>query len=161
MPRLVGIDGVYWHGLRDGRATGVRDHTDVFAKLQNNRGGLLVGVSSHGPTPRVSPNLLQSYFPILRVSVLNTVCSDTLDTMAKDLVVDPLHETILHLERRVQKLLSRQACEPRQRILVGLAGVPGSGKSTVSGALIAELKLRGVQDVVVVPMVCWNYMSLL
>jgi putative protein kinase ArgK-like GTPase of G3E family len=74
--------------------------------------------------------------------------------MAKDLVVDTLHETILNLERRVEKLLSRQACEPRQRILVGLAGVPGSGKSTVSGALVAELTLRGIQDVVVVPMVC-------
>jgi putative protein kinase ArgK-like GTPase of G3E family len=73
--------------------------------------------------------------------------------MAKDLGVDTMQETILDLVRRVQKLLARQACDPRQRILVGLAGVPGSGKSTVSDALIAELVLRGVQDVAVVPMV--------
>jgi putative protein kinase ArgK-like GTPase of G3E family len=76
--------------------------------------------------------------------------------MAKDFVVDPLQDTILDLERRVEKLLLRQASEPRQRILVALAGVPGSGKSTVSSALVTQLKLRGVQDVVVVPMVCCN-----
>jgi putative protein kinase ArgK-like GTPase of G3E family len=73
--------------------------------------------------------------------------------MAKALGVDPVQETILDLVRRVEKLLARQAGNPRQRILVGLAGVPGSGKSTVSDALIAELVRRGVQDVAVVPMV--------
>jgi putative protein kinase ArgK-like GTPase of G3E family len=73
--------------------------------------------------------------------------------MAKDLTVDTLQDTILDLERRVEKLLLRQASEPRQRILVALAGVPGSGKSTVSSALVTELKLHGVQDVVVIPMV--------
>jgi hypothetical protein len=45
--------------------------------------------------------------------------------MAKDLVVDPFHQTILDLAQRVEKLLLRQATEPRQRILVALAGVPG------------------------------------
>jgi adenylylsulfate kinase-like enzyme len=73
--------------------------------------------------------------------------------MAKDMVVDPFHQTILDLAQRVEKLLLRQATEPRQRILVALAGVPGSGKSTVSNALLAELSLCGVQDVAVVPMV--------
>jgi adenylylsulfate kinase-like enzyme len=77
--------------------------------------------------------------------------------MAKDLVVDPFHQTILDLAKRVDKLLLRQAAEPRQRILVALAGVPGSGKSTVSNALLSELTLRGVEDVVVVPMVKYNY----
>jgi putative protein kinase ArgK-like GTPase of G3E family len=76
--------------------------------------------------------------------------------MAKDLTVDTLQDTILDLERRVEKLLLRQASEPRQRILVALAGVPGSGKSTVSSALVTELKLHGVQDVVVIPMVYCN-----
>jgi adenylylsulfate kinase-like enzyme len=76
--------------------------------------------------------------------------------MAKDLTVDTLQDTILNLERRVEELLLRQASEPRQRILVALAGVPGSGKSTVSSALVTELKLQGVQDVVVIPMVYCN-----
>jgi putative protein kinase ArgK-like GTPase of G3E family len=73
--------------------------------------------------------------------------------MAKDLVVDPFHQTILDLAQRVEKLLLRQATEPRQRILVALAGVPGSGKSTVSNALVVELRLCGVEDVAIVPMV--------
>tara|TARA_R110002003_G_scaffold248_3_gene17667 strand:- start:13401 stop:13625 length:225 start_codon:yes stop_codon:yes gene_type:complete len=73
--------------------------------------------------------------------------------MAKDLVANTLDGPILDLARRVEKLLLRQARHPRQRILVALAGVPGSGKSTVSQALIAELTARGVRDVVVVPMV--------
>jgi adenylylsulfate kinase-like enzyme len=76
--------------------------------------------------------------------------------MAKDLTVDTLQDTILNLERRVEELLLRQASEPRQRILVALAGVPGSGKSTVASALVTELKLQGVQDVVVIPMVYCN-----
>jgi Ni2+-binding GTPase involved in maturation of urease and hydrogenase len=73
--------------------------------------------------------------------------------MAKALGTDTVQETILDLVRRVEKLLARQVGNPCQRILVGLAGVPGSGKSTVSDALIAELVRRGVQDVAVVPMV--------
>jgi putative protein kinase ArgK-like GTPase of G3E family len=66
-------------------------------------------------------------------------------------------EPILDLAKRIETLLSRQASNPRQRILVALAGVPGSGKSTVSHALLAELKLRDIHDVVVVPMVNSNY----
>ncbi|KAF2711336.1 P-loop containing nucleoside triphosphate hydrolase protein [Pleomassaria siparia CBS 279.74] len=66
--------------------------------------------------------------------------------MAKDI------EPILDLVRRIETLLARQASNPCQRILVALAGVPGSGKSTVSDALLAELELRGVHDVAVVPM---------
>jgi putative protein kinase ArgK-like GTPase of G3E family len=76
--------------------------------------------------------------------------------MAIDLAVDALHDTILDLVRRVERLLVRQASDPRQRLLVALAGVPGSGKSTVSNALISELAMRGVQDVAVVPMVRCN-----
>ncbi|KAH6031841.1 hypothetical protein HBI83_022470 [Parastagonospora nodorum] len=72
--------------------------------------------------------------------------------MTKPLAVDTLHEAILDLVKRVEKLLTSQASNPRQRILVALAGVPGSGKSTISNALIAELALRGIQDVSIVPM---------
>lgn len=74
--------------------------------------------------------------------------------MAKDIKVETLPEAILDLVRRVEKLLSQQALHPRQRILVALAGVPGSGKSTISHAVLTELASRGVQDVAIVPMVC-------
>ncbi|KAF1846973.1 P-loop containing nucleoside triphosphate hydrolase protein [Cucurbitaria berberidis CBS 394.84] len=77
--------------------------------------------------------------------------------MAKDFKVDTLPETILDLVRRVEKLLSRQATNPHQRILIALAGVPGSGKSTVSQALLTELALREVRDVAVVPMDGFHY----
>ncbi|OAL05242.1 P-loop containing nucleoside triphosphate hydrolase protein [Phaeosphaeriaceae sp. SRC1lsM3a] len=77
--------------------------------------------------------------------------------MAKSTTVDTFHHTILDLVKRVEKLLFRQAAEPHQRILIGLAGVPGSGKSTVSNALLAELAVRGVQDVAVVPMDGFHY----
>ena len=73
--------------------------------------------------------------------------------MTNDSGVDTLPTTILDLVMRTERLLSRQASDPGQRMLVGLAGVPGSGKSTVSDALLAELAKRGIQDVAVVPMV--------
>ncbi|KAF2451070.1 phosphoribulokinase/uridine kinase [Karstenula rhodostoma CBS 690.94] len=64
-----------------------------------------------------------------------------------------LNATILHLATRVEALLARQqASETPSRTLVALAGVPGSGKSTVSAALLAELAARGIADVAVVPM---------
>jgi tRNA uridine 5-carbamoylmethylation protein Kti12 len=37
--------------------------------------------------------------------------------------------------------------------LIALAGVPGSGKSTVSQELLLELSSRGIHDVAIVPMV--------
>lgn len=64
-----------------------------------------------------------------------------------------LTEPILDLVSRMQELLQRQALNPRQRMLVALAGVPGSGKSTVSHALLQELARRGIEDVAIVPMV--------
>lgn len=73
--------------------------------------------------------------------------------MEKDVKVDTLAEAIPDLVRRVEQLLARQLSNPRQRMLVALAGVPGSGKSTVSHAVVTELASRGIQDVVVVPMV--------
>jgi pantothenate kinase len=79
--------------------------------------------------------------------------------MAKNLVVDDLAESILNLVRRVEKLLERQASDPQHRVLVALAGVPGSGKSTVSHALLAELASRNISDVAVVPMVCFQLLQ--
>ncbi|KAI1566360.1 Panthothenate kinase/uridine kinase protein [Pyrenophora tritici-repentis] len=73
--------------------------------------------------------------------------------MANDSEVDTIPTAILDLVRRTERLLVRQASNPSQRMLVALAGVPGSGKSTVSEALLAELAKQGVQDVAVVPMV--------
>ena len=71
----------------------------------------------------------------------------------RDLTTGFLTEPILDLVSRVERLLERQAFNPRQRMLVALAGVPGSGKSTVSTALLQELARRGLQDVAIVPMV--------
>jgi putative protein kinase ArgK-like GTPase of G3E family len=67
---------------------------------------------------------------------------------------DTFESAILNLAKRVDALLLRQqASEPPSRTLVALAGVPGSGKSTVSAALLVELAARGITDVAVVPMV--------
>lgn len=73
--------------------------------------------------------------------------------MTEGLCSDSLTGPILDLVSRVERLLHRQASDPRQRILVALAGVPGSGKSTVSHALLQELEKRGMDDVAIVPMV--------
>lgn len=67
--------------------------------------------------------------------------------------MDCFTETTLDLLSHVEKLLCRQALNPRQRVLIALAGVPGSGKSTVSHTLVQELARRGVNDVAIVPMV--------
>lgn len=73
--------------------------------------------------------------------------------MTKDLSGNNKTATTLDLVSRVEELLRRQALNPRQRMLVCLAGVPGSGKSTVSQALIQELVRRGISDVSIAPMV--------
>ncbi|KAI8931975.1 hypothetical protein NX059_010871 [Plenodomus lindquistii] len=77
--------------------------------------------------------------------------------MAKDVKVDTLAQAIPNLVSRIEKLLARQSSDPRQRLLVALAGVPGSGKSTVSHAVLTELITRGIQDVVIVPMDGFHY----
>jgi hypothetical protein len=89
----------------------------------------------------------------LRISVSLPLFIYCVPIMAKDLTIDGLAESILNLVRRVEALLQRQAADPQQRVLVALAGVPGSGKSTVSHALLTELASRGIGDVAVVPMV--------
>ncbi len=77
--------------------------------------------------------------------------------MAQDLNLSSLTEPTLHLFSRIENLLQRESSNPRQRILVALAGVPGSGKSTVSHALLQELKRRDINDVAIVPMVSSEY----
>lgn len=74
--------------------------------------------------------------------------------MAKDNIAETLTTTILNLAKRIEALLARQqSSDSPARLLVALAGVPGSGKSTVSQALLLELAAKGIEDVVVVPMV--------
>ncbi|KAF5544241.1 panthothenate kinase uridine kinase-related [Fusarium napiforme] len=69
-----------------------------------------------------------------------------------------LVKTTAKLMERVERLLSQQKfCSPRQRILIALAGVPGSGKTTISDALIKELKKNGISDVAVLPMDGFHY----
>lgn len=55
--------------------------------------------------------------------------------------------------RRVAALQERIPRSTRRRILITLAGVPGSGKSTVATALTTSLREKGVENVVVLPMV--------
>jgi DNA replication protein DnaC len=70
--------------------------------------------------------------------------------MAKESTNESAKEAILHLAGRVEAILA----QPNDsRMLIALAGVPGSGKSTVSQALLLELSTRGIHDVAIVPMV--------
>ena len=65
-----------------------------------------------------------------------------------------LIDTISELKERVQRLLQeQQRSGSKSRILIALAGVPGSGKSTVSHALLGELSKGGFHDVAILPMV--------
>lgn len=57
------------------------------------------------------------------------------------------------LHERVERLLATQARTPEERKVIAVAGVPGSGKSTVTAALLKSLKLSGATGVVVLGMV--------
>lgn len=70
--------------------------------------------------------------------------------MTQSAVAENVAETTRRLADRVENLLAKTKLE---RNLIALAGVPGSGKSTVSQALLVELAVRGIYDVAVVPMV--------
>ena len=59
-------------------------------------------------------------------------------------VIDALQERIIKL---------RQSQIDSNRIIIALAGIPGSGKSTIAARLSDKLRRTGVHDVVVVPMV--------
>ncbi|KAF5641646.1 panthothenate kinase uridine kinase-related [Fusarium sp. NRRL 52700] len=67
-------------------------------------------------------------------------------------------KTTRKLVERVERLLTQQKLSaPTQRILIALAGVPGSGKTTLSDALIQELNKNGISDVAVLPMDGFHY----
>jgi putative protein kinase ArgK-like GTPase of G3E family len=70
--------------------------------------------------------------------------------MTQSAVIENVAETTRRLANRVETLLEKTEFE---RKLIALAGVPGSGKSTVSQALLVELAARGIHDVAIVPMV--------
>lgn len=73
--------------------------------------------------------------------------------MAKE--TPDIGESVSLLCGRVKALLAAQALTgPDRRILIALAGVPGSGKSTISSALLKALPEHGIEDVTVLPMVC-------
>lgn len=62
--------------------------------------------------------------------------------------------TIAKLRERVESLLAEQRrSRPSCRVLIALAGVPGSGKSTIAATLLDDLKRHGVDDVAILPMV--------
>lgn len=65
-----------------------------------------------------------------------------------------LQETTTLLHQRLSHLLQAQtSSKPKQRIIIALAGVPGSGKSTVCNALLRALHDSGFNDAAVLPMV--------
>jgi pantothenate kinase len=64
-----------------------------------------------------------------------------------------LDDTISMLAKRVESLLVKFSDQPNRRIMIALAGVPGSGKSTVSAMLLERLRQHAVGGVEVVPMV--------
>jgi pantothenate kinase len=65
-----------------------------------------------------------------------------------------LDQAVASLCDRVEYLLTKHAASPQERLLIALAGVPGSGKSTISRAVVKGLAYRGTGNVVIVPMVC-------
>lgn len=73
--------------------------------------------------------------------------------MVTDTATETFANAILDLANRVETLIQLQASRHDSRILIALAGVPGSGKSTLSQALLAELASRQIDHVSVVPMV--------
>ncbi|KAK0839321.1 hypothetical protein LTS02_017527 [Friedmanniomyces endolithicus] len=55
------------------------------------------------------------------------------------------------LHQRIEAL--RETIGPRHRIIIALAGAPGSGKSTIAAKLLSRLAVNGVHDIAVMPMV--------
>lgn len=66
------------------------------------------------------------------------------------LTLDQIARTLCE---RVIALFMQQAIIPRQRMLIALAGVPGSGKSTISSGLSRKLSKMYTDFITVVPMV--------
>ena len=59
---------------------------------------------------------------------------------------------VLHtMHKRIERLRETEAASTR--VVIALASIPGSGKSTIATALLEHLRLVGHTDVAVVPMV--------
>lgn len=64
-----------------------------------------------------------------------------------------VEQATLMLRERIEYLLRQQKLfHPTKRVLIALAGVPGSGKSTICVALLQALHEHGIDDVSVLPM---------
>ncbi|KAF3343478.1 60S ribosomal protein L15 [Verticillium dahliae VDG2] len=71
---------------------------------------------------------------------------------------DNLAKTTAQLRLRAEHLLAEPSRnDPRQRVLIALAGVPGSGKSTVATTLLEDLNRHGIRHVAVLPMDGFHY----
>ena len=74
--------------------------------------------------------------------------------MPAQIGTNSMDQTVAMLAQRVEGLLGKFSSQPDRRIMIALAGVPGSGKSTVSGMLLEKLRQNELHNVVVIPMVC-------
>ena len=54
---------------------------------------------------------------------------------------------------RVEALLRDDSLSSQKRIIIAMAGAPGSGKSVISAALVKLFNERNVEQMKVVPMV--------
>jgi len=67
--------------------------------------------------------------------------------MAVTTTTDGIKGVVEHLCNRILRLRKMYTPNSRKRILIALAGVPGSGKSTISEALFQTLWSRNVYGV--------------
>lgn len=67
------------------------------------------------------------------------------------------NEQIPYLLERIAHL--RKVSPNNQRVLIAVAGSPGSGKSTLCARLLQRVYHDGLHDVVVVPMVSYSLRS--
>lgn len=73
--------------------------------------------------------------------------------MTVEVVSESVTQVVETLHRRIVDLLQRNSGNPQKRLIIAIAGVPGSGKSTISGALQSLLRSHGVGNLSVLPMV--------
>lgn len=66
-------------------------------------------------------------------------------------------EQISHLLERIAHL--RECSRNGQRVLIAVAGGPGSGKSTLCTRLLHHAQEQGLKDIIAVPMVSYSLRS--